>query len=211
MSTPHASPSPSGDDWNRSTSDNPFAPRPTVIESIDDPVDGIVLEDPIVAASIVTASVVVPTKVVAANALRQYAVPKQFGLLAILGITTAIAVLFGGLRWYGAPPEVFMFLGGQTVVVCLAQMFFGDVPRAISSITGMILAPLFMVAAVVVNRSMPIGAFACLLVITIPAGAILGYMTGTCAAGVFLLIDVAEKRIEDYLKSRAAKSPTPAA
>src|SRR5687767_13546144 len=74
-----------------------------------------------------------------------YVVPQRFGMSAIIGIMTALAFLFGALRVVDADPVVYLFFGLQAVVICLVQMFNGRAPRLASSITGTILAPLFVV------------------------------------------------------------------
>src|SRR5262245_27533373 len=74
----------------------------------------------------------------------QYVVPKRFGMSAIIGIITALAVLFGGFRIYDADPGLYLFFGVQAIVICLAQMFYGKTPRAASAITGAIFLPLFL-------------------------------------------------------------------
>src|SRR5689334_15563905 len=75
----------------------------------------------------------------------QYMVPKRFGMSAILGIMTALALLFGAFRLLNAPPPVYLFFGLQTLVICFAQMLNGKTPRLASSIAGAILVPLFLI------------------------------------------------------------------
>src|SRR5262245_38943095 len=55
----------------------------------------------------------------------QYVVPSRFGMSGILGIVTALAVLFGGFRIYNADPVMYLFFGVQAIVICVAQMFYG--------------------------------------------------------------------------------------
>src|SRR5688572_22961273 len=74
----------------------------------------------------------------------QYVVPQRFGLSAILGIMTALALLFGIMRWLEADPGWYLFLGAQSIVICLVQMFHGRTPRFASAVAGAILAPLFV-------------------------------------------------------------------
>src|SRR5439155_26239308 len=71
----------------------------------------------------------------------QYKVPQRFDMSAILGIMTALAILFGGFRLMNAPPVVYLFFGIQSVVICLFQMFNCKMPRAASVIAGAITAP----------------------------------------------------------------------
>jgi hypothetical protein len=125
----------------------------------------------------------------------QYVVPRRFGMAAILGIITALAVLFGGFHVYDAHPVLYLFFGVQSIVICLAQMFYGKTPRAASAITGGILMPVFLIltAAVLSPRRIDEAELFCTVIGCVPVGAFFGYLTGTMAAGVFLLMDTAER------------------
>ena len=123
----------------------------------------------------------------------QYVVPRTFGMSAILGIMTALAVLFGGFRLYDAHPVLYLFFGVQVLVICIAQMLYGQTPRFASAVSGGILLPVFLIGWIVLwDQRMARGAL-CLFMISVPLGAFLGYITGTMAAGVFLVMDAAEK------------------
>jgi hypothetical protein len=136
----------------------------------------------------------------------QYVVPRRFGMSAIFGIITALAVLFGSFRSYDVHPVLYLFFGVQAIVICLAQMLYGKTPRAASAITGAVLLPLFFVVGASVSfRHTPEG-FPCVVVGCIPIGAFLGYLTGTLAAGVFLLMDAAER----FLPAAPATPPAAA-
>lgn len=127
-----------------------------------------------------------------------FVVPKTFGMSAILGIMTAVALLFGGLRWLDAWPVFYLFFGMQMLAICLVQMFYGQTPRLASVLAGAIILPLFaMIAAMFDGRAHPIAIIA-MVVIFVPCGAILGYLTGTCAAGIFLVMDY----LEPYLQGQ---------
>src|SRR5690242_19996013 len=75
----------------------------------------------------------------------KYKVPQRFGMSAILGIMTALALLFGGFRILNAEPVVYLFFGIQSLVICLVQMFNTRMPRAASATAGALMAPLFTV------------------------------------------------------------------
>jgi hypothetical protein len=135
-----------------------------------------------------------------------FVVPKTFGMSAILGIMTALAVLFGCLRWMNAFPVLYFFFGVQALAICLVQMFYGQTPRLASIIAGAIILPVFTVIAAVLNDRFNPG-FACAVVGFVPVGALLGYLTGTCAAGVFLVMDY----LEPYLQGQAFHARAPAA
>lgn len=140
----------------------------------------------------------------------QYVVPKRFGLSAILGITTALSLLFGLLRFNNAAPPVYLYFGLLTAICCLLQMHFGDVPRLASLLSGAILLPLFLIVGASVREGGPAGLeMACLIVGSLPIGAGLGYITGTCAAGVFLVMDALEVRFPGGGMKQPAGMPRP--
>lgn len=133
-----------------------------------------------------------------------YVVPQRFGLSAIWGIITALCLLYGGMRWIEAWPAFYLFAAVQVLIVCLVQMFHGQTPRLASAITGAILAPVFLVgSAFFVSEDIGLEII-CILVVLIPIGAFLGYLTGTCAAGVFLVMD----KLEPWLKAPSSPSST---
>jgi hypothetical protein len=138
-----------------------------------------------------------------APAGQTYHVPTRFGMSAILGITTALAILFGVLRATSSHEVVYLFFGLLAMVICLVQMRWGDVPRQASIFAGAILSSLFVIALPVFARRGPgLTEMFCLLVMSVPVGGFLGYITGACAGGVFLLMDLFEK----YWTERAARS-----
>jgi hypothetical protein len=120
-------------------------------------------------------------------------VPKRFGMSAILGITTALAVLFGLFRAFGAPEVMYLYFGLLSMVICIVQMRFGDVPRQASIVAGAVMLPIFLIGMAMFVAGRYGGEFMCLVLFSIPLGGFLGYVTGTFAGGVFLLMDMFEK------------------
>ena len=110
-----------------------------------------------------------------------FVVPKTFGMSAILGIMTALAVVFACLRWLDVWPVFYFFYSALALVICMAQMFYGKTPRVASIVAGAILLPVFTLGAALLDDD--------------PSPA---YITGTCAAGVFLVMDY----LEPYLQGR---------
>ncbi len=123
---------------------------------------------------------------------QEYRVPERISIAEILGITTAFALLFAILRQFDAPAGLYVFLGALGIVICLVQMRFGEMPRFISAVAGSILMSLWgLVTILFYNRgglSSLLGALAG-LPCTLILGGLLGYFTGTLAAGVFLVLD----------------------
>lgn len=131
----------------------------------------------------------------------QYAVPRRFGMAGILAITTLMAVLFGLLRYCNAHPAAYMFVGLLSLVTCLVQMRYGEVPRVASLIAGAIFMPLcalgtFLFAVyeghVVLDD---IGWLVFMLPLLLSFGAFFGYLAGACTAGLFLLMDLIEPHL----------------
>ena len=123
-----------------------------------------------------------------------YVVPKTFGMSALLGIMTALSLLFSVLRWLDAMPVFYFFFSAQTLVICLAQMFNGRSPRLASIIAGALMLPIFTILAAMVNPYSPRVFVVLLAVFLVPVGAFLGYLTGTCSAGIFLVMEYLERK-----------------
>jgi hypothetical protein len=120
-------------------------------------------------------------------------VPKRFGMSAILGITTAMAILFGFFRAFGAHEVMYLFFGMLAMVICIVQMRFDHMPRQASIIAGAVMLPLFLIGLGFFARRIHFFELVCMLGFSIPVGAFLGYVTGTFAGGIFLLMDLFEK------------------
>jgi hypothetical protein len=129
---------------------------------------------------------------------------------AILGIVTALAILFGAFHLLNAEPVVYLFFGIQSLVICLVQMINGKSPRAASVIVGFVMVPFFAVRWVEA-ADLPVPYYTSerillsvvLIPITAPFGALLGYLTGACAAGIFLVMDY----LEHYFENHSLPSP----
>ena len=122
-----------------------------------------------------------------------YVVPQRFGMSAILGIMTALAVLFGVLQSLDAHAFTYLFLGVLSLVICLVQMCFGGVPRIASVAAGTIVFAVFVLSIPLAAPRVPVGLVVFLFVLSLPFGGLLGYLTGTCAAGIFLIMDQLER------------------
>jgi hypothetical protein len=124
-----------------------------------------------------------------------YRVPAQFSVAEILAMMTVFGLLFGGLRYFGAPVWLYPFLGSQGMAICLVQMRFGNVPRGASTLVGCVFLPGWMAAVAIFAPSqfaMPLSHVVKELPFTVPFGGLVGYCTGTMAAGVFLVLDKLE-------------------
>jgi hypothetical protein len=131
-----------------------------------------------------------------------YSVPKRFGMAGILAIMTFMAGLFGLLRACGAHPLIYVFCGVLSLVTCLVQMRYGEVPRMASVLAGAATLPACMIGVSLMLllvdsrfRRFDLTAMACTLPLQALVGAGCGYLAGACTAGLFLLMDL----IEPYL------------
>ena len=125
-----------------------------------------------------------------------YVVPQRFGMSAILGIMTALAVMFGILQSLNAHAFIYLFLGVLSLVICVVQMFFGGVPRVASAAAGAVVFAIFALSLPLVSHRVPLGVVFVLFVMSLPLGGFLGYLTGTCAAGIFLIMDQLERFLQ---------------
>ena len=132
-----------------------------------------------------------------------YSVPKRFGLSALMALMTALACLFGALRLFDTPPVVYLFLGIQVMMICVAQMFYNAEPRRASMIAGAILMPIFFTGAAFFVPQRDFGLAICSAIPGILFGAFAGYLVGTCVAGIFLLMDKLEPYLPGGKKARA--------
>ena len=150
----------------------------------------------------------------------QYVVPQRFGMSAILGIVTALSLLFGIFRLMNAGPVMYLFFGVEALLICVVQMFHGKTPRIASAIAGAIILPAFLIVAAVYAPHRPRGrpgwddalGIACVFLSSLPLGAFLGYITGTLAAGVFLVMDAIETgllSLRNATSLPSSSSPSP--
>jgi hypothetical protein len=134
-------------------------------------------------------------------------VPRRFGVGVLLILMTAFAVLFAGMRTFGAQPELFIVIAGLFFAVTLGQilLFEGKQPRKASIICGAIAFPVTMVGlSVYWNSQSPArfdgaAAFAG-VVMSVPGGAILGYLAGCLMAGVFFAQESYRRRSKPPLE-----------
>ena len=140
-------------------------------------------------------------------------VPRRFGVFLMMLMVTLYAVLFSVLRWLQASNLVFGLLAVLFTGIGIGQavLFGGRYPRSASIWIGSILVPI-EVCVFIMNKNdfLYVGAFSgmmafvCLLLaflLSIPFGALFGYLFGTVTAGGFWLVNLYEKR-------QAAKEPS---
>ncbi len=146
---------------------------------------------------------------------KQYQVPTRFGMSAMLVFMTLFGFLFAALRYLDAWPVMYLFFASLAMATGITQMRMGGVPRIASAAAGAILLPLWIFAGVFFmgqqvgqQNARYLLLAALTLPITAPAGALIGYFSGTLMAGVFLTLDLTEKWfVARHAKLRAAQTP----
>jgi len=127
-------------------------------------------------------------------------VPRRFGLAVLLLMVTLYSVLFASMQSLGATPVTFAVIAILVTGVGLGQtlLFGGKYPRAASIWIGACLFPLEILAVdvgtwlIAPHASISVDAVSrsiAKVVLSIPAGAFFGYLSGGLTAGVFLLLD----------------------
>ncbi len=165
--------------------------------SKDEPADATVLDPPSTAAWQVVSS------------RPAVGLPKRFSMAILMSWVTLFAVVFSGLRWTGAPPEVFGVIGILMFLVGIGQMwlFGGTNPCAASIVTGAVVLPVVTFAFNVAtgflfyhppsNGSERIFGSILYAFLAVPVGAFFGYLSGGLTAGIVLGLNYVEKRKAD--------------
>lgn len=126
---------------------------------------------------------------------RVYAVPRRFDLFTLLGVSLFLAVLFSIMRQLRMPVDVTLSVTGFLLLVGAGQavLFGGRSPRKASVLVGVL--TFFCINAYQLHGTL-LDITELLLFLSIASliwGAVLGYLAGTLASGVFLLIDLARR------------------
>jgi hypothetical protein len=133
---------------------------------------------------------------------RLYAAPRRFDLATLLVITTAYALLMGGLGALGAPPLFTAIVAGYVTLVGIGQaaLFGGRKPRRPSMLVGMTLYAIWILTTMwniwhVVSFGSALPFILFVSTVGLVQGAILAYLAGVLVAGVFLVADLLRGRL----------------
>ena len=126
-----------------------------------------------------------------------YTVPKRFGMKTMLLVTTVFGILLATAEWTMIPTFVLVFYACFLLSVCVSQMFFQAMPRAISILVGACFMPSVVYASLffdidpasIVAQILPRFHVDDPLLWLFVIGGFLGYLSGTVMAGVFLIVD----------------------
>ena len=132
-------------------------------------------------------------------------VPRRFGLALMFLVVTLYALLFSGMKLLGAPPVIFAVVATLITGVGFGQvlLFSGKYPRIASIWVGAVLFPLEILVVQLVSLFNPSNTFTSdddiataivSVVVSIPGGAIFGYLSGCLTAGIFFLLDLYAKK-----------------
>jgi hypothetical protein len=139
-------------------------------------------------------------------------VPRRFGVGVLMILMTAIAVLFAAMKTLRAPPDVFASVAVLFLAVTLGQilLYQGKQPRQASIWTGAVVFPLEVYAWSLISASQPHGDFSTyegalyfstgMLIVTVPAGALFGYLAGCVMAGIFFVQEKFRRRSYQSVK-----------
>jgi len=139
---------------------------------------------------------------------RVYHVPKRFGIGTIFIFTAMFCVLFGILRYYGAPHAVYLLSIAYVFAVGGAQMLWGEFPRGVSIGAGAILLPIAVVIMILQSESRwwsQMSAIALAIPFAAIGGAFVGYLAGALLGGFFLVSEM----LDQHLGFTARKEDVP--
>ena len=133
---------------------------------------------------------------------RLYSAPRRFDLATVFVVTTAYALLLGGMSALDAHPAFSAIVAGYVTLVGIGQalLFGGKRPRLASMVMGvginmlgmLVSVGFFSISRLAVSQ---IAFFAAIqLVVALVQGTLLGYFAGVLVGGVFLVADVLRRR-----------------
>ncbi len=149
---------------------------------------------------------------------KQTGVPRRFGVGVMLVITTMYALLFALLKGLHFSPLVFVTVALFFTLVGLAQavLFKGRNPRRASTLAGVVLCTLLMLAGGIVDFRVGGGRprtwqdrlvaiiFDPTAYVLSGFGALPGYLAGGLIAGVFLFLNKVQPPLEDPVDEKPA-------
>lgn len=141
-----------------------------------------------------------PPPIEAETVTETFHVPRRLSMASLLCGMLAFSGMFAILRFSEVPGFLYFWLIAFVAAIAVSQMVFERSPRLASTITGggfHFAAILLALANFVFDGS---GSFRiplellCLLIIFVPIGAALGYVTGGALAGFWLVADYLDRR-----------------
>jgi putative addiction module component (TIGR02574 family) len=142
-----------------------------------------------------------------------YSAPRRFDLATIFVVTSAYALLFGGMALLRIPAGASLLVAGFITIVGIGQalLFQGLRPRTASILVGIVVYMISMFGIFVFASGMrmyPGVMFLTIVVYGLIGGTVLGYLAGAVVGSVFLLADYARRRIPNFRSSASADAVT---
>ena len=132
---------------------------------------------------------------------RVYSVPRKLDLASLFVFTTCYGLLFALMNLFRAGAWFFAIVAGFLTCVGVSQavLFKGKAPRLASCVSGALycLAILFVVELRNGMRLIQRLDFSGVLIILL-FGCAVGYVSGACIGGVFLVADALRTRLKSY-------------
>ena len=127
-----------------------------------------------------------------------YSVPRKLDLASLFVFTTCYGLLFALMNLFRPGVWVFAIVAGFFTCVGVSQavLFKGKSPRLASCVTGA-LYYLAILLVVEVRNGMRFLDFSSVLFILL-VGCAVGYVSGACIEGVFLVADALRTRLKSY-------------
>ena len=135
---------------------------------------------------------------------KRYQVPRRFSLQTMVATTFVFALLASGLKSLGTDIAFNITVLSLVATICAFQIFMNRVPRFASALAG---ASFFAVLFAVLNLNRNPSGLPAVLIGSMIVGAVLGYLTGVCVAGLFLIADLLSHWWTSDQTSRAAPNP----
>jgi hypothetical protein len=147
--------------------------------------------------------------------MKTYSAPRRFDLATVFVVTTAYALLLGGLKAAGAWTAISVVIAGAVTCIGISQalLFSGRRPRLASILTGTVIAAcLIYVGWLYLPRHIPPYYLLATIVVLMLFGVLSGYLAGGVVGGVFLVADVLRGGTQPTIKpdeSSKAASDSP--
>lgn len=131
---------------------------------------------------------------------QQFGAPRRFGIGTILIVMGAASLLLAFLIAWGAHPVVVLHVVGFTTLIGFAQVFLfeGKDPRKASLVAGLVICPVYWIGLGLYITVIGVqGEEEIILIFFLASfvfGPLLGYLAGGVVGGIFLLMDVWEKK-----------------
>ena len=129
-----------------------------------------------------------------------YSAPRRFDLATIFVVTSAYALLFGGMALLRIPAIASLLVAGFITIVGIGQalLFQGLRPRTASIVVGIAAYAIATIGVFVFTGGMrmyPGEIIMSFIIYGLMGGTVFGYLAGALVGSVFLVADIARRRM----------------